>query len=144
MEKLTNLELFPYLCTEEMIEHGVAKEVYVKDKVGYLIGFDSGLGFHFWSKEGEEFELNENEIQLPDTDYDKFEQGTPVVVKYGFNDVLNEPFEFLYEFGYNTIKGFVVYNKGERNMQDSHAFDADTVKIRKAIESDFDRHFWGS
>ncbi|MCA9488119.1 MAG: hypothetical protein KC516_04120 [Nanoarchaeota archaeon] len=68
-------------------------------------------------------------------------EGTPVVAKYGWNDVLNEPFEFLYEFGYYTKYGAVVYIKGERNMQDSYAFKLE--QLRLATWKDLDNFFWG-
>jgi len=70
------------------------------------------------------------------------EQGTPVVATYGHNNVLNKPFEFLYEFGYyNTSGGCVVYIKGECNMQDSYAFKM--YQIRVATPEDMKEHFWG-
>lgn len=59
-------------------------------------------------------------------------EGTIVVCKYGFNKVLKEPFEFLYEYGYKTKDGYVVYIQGERNMQDSCAFKANQVRIATA------------
>lgn len=70
------------------------------------------------------------------------EQGDIVIATYGYNDVLKEPFEFLYEFGYYTKNGCVVYIKGERNMQDSYAFKLD--QIRKAdLKEDLKNYTWG-
>jgi hypothetical protein len=69
-------------------------------------------------------------------------QGTIVVCTYGFNKVLKKPFEFLYEYGYKTRDGCVVYIKGEKNMQDSHAFKLNQVRI--ATEKDFQNLFYGN
>jgi hypothetical protein len=44
------------------------------------------------------------------------ESGDVIVAKYGHNSVLDKPFEFLYDFGYYTEYGAVVYNEGECNM----------------------------
>lgn len=69
--------------------------------------------------------------------------GTIVVAKYGYNSILKKPFEFLYEFGYyNTSGGCVVYNEGERNMQDSHAFKLDQIRV--ATEQDIKENFYGN
>ncbi len=70
------------------------------------------------------------------------QKGTVVVAKYGFNKVLNEPFEFLYEFGYYTDYGCVVYKHGERNMQDASAFKLEQIRI--ATEEDKKNYFWGN
>ena len=72
---------------------------------------------------------------------DNLTEGIPVVAKYGYNDVLEKPFEFLYEFGYYTKHGAVVYIKGERNMQDSYAFRLG--QIRRANEEDLKGISWG-
>ena len=68
--------------------------------------------------------------------------GTIVVASYGYNAVLDKSFKFLYEFGYYTQFGCVVYNKGERNMQDSHAFTLNQITI--ADEVDLRELSWGS
>jgi len=67
--------------------------------------------------------------------------GTVVVATYGFNKVLNKPFEFLYEFGYYTEYGCVVYKQGERNMQDSCAFKIEQIRV--ATKEDLKERFWG-
>jgi hypothetical protein len=67
--------------------------------------------------------------------------GTPVVATYGHNKVTNKPFKFLYEFGYYTDYGCVVYLKGECNMQDALAFKMDNVKV--AAEEDLKEIPWG-
>lgn len=71
----------------------------------------------------------------------QIKKGTPVIAKYGHNPVLNKPFEHLYEFGYYTKNGCVVYKKGERNMQDALAFDI--TKIRKATDEEIKEIGWG-
>jgi len=68
-------------------------------------------------------------------------EGTVVVAKYGHNDVLDKPFEFLYEFGYYTKYGCVVYQKGERNMQDSCAFKMNQIRV--ATQDDMNEFAWG-
>ena len=71
-----------------------------------------------------------------------FNEGDVVVATYGYNDVLKKPFEFLYEFGYyNTSGGCVVYIHGERNMQDSYAFEL--TNIRLATKEEKKKFFWG-
>lgn len=69
-------------------------------------------------------------------------KGDIVIAKYGFNTVLNKPFEFKYDFGYYTKTGCVVYNEGEHNMQDSHHFELEQVRL--ATEEDKKRFFAGS
>lgn len=49
-------------------------------------------------------------------DFSQLEEGIPVLATYGLNTVLKKPFKFLYEFGYITKHGCVVYTKGERSM----------------------------
>lgn len=71
----------------------------------------------------------------------ELKEGDPVVATYGYNDVLKKPFEFLYEFGYYTKYGCVVYRRGERNMQDSYAFKM--KQIRVATKEDLDNKYWG-
>ena len=68
-------------------------------------------------------------------------KGTAVLAKYGFNKVLNKPFEYLYEFGYYTKFGCVVYIKGESNMQDSYSFKLDQIRV--ATPEDIRDYFWG-
>ena len=71
----------------------------------------------------------------------KIKPGTPVVATYGYNTVTKEPFKFLYEFGYYTDHGCVVYLKGEHNMQDSYAFKLDNIKV--ATDEDLKEVTWG-
>ena len=68
------------------------------------------------------------------------ERGTPVLVTYGWNNVLSKPFQFLYEFGYYSEGGCVVYIKGETNMQDAAAFGLDQIKV--ATDEDIQNHIW--
>lgn len=68
-------------------------------------------------------------------------QGTPVVATYDLNEVTKKPYKFLYEFGYYTKTGCVVYIRGERNMQDSYAFDLKQVKV--ATKRDLRKVPWG-
>lgn len=72
----------------------------------------------------------------------RYSEGDVVIAKFGYNTVLKKPFEFLYEFGYYTKNGCVVYKKGERNMQDSRAFKLE--QIRFATDSDMKKYFWGN
>jgi hypothetical protein len=72
---------------------------------------------------------------------DKFEQGETVVASWGYNDITKRPYEFLYDFGYYTANGCVVYNHGERNMQDSGAFKL--YQIRRATSEDMRKYTWG-
>lgn len=69
-------------------------------------------------------------------------EGDIIIVTYGYNPVLKKPFEFLYEFGYYTKTGCVVYKQGERNMQDSYAFKVDNIKL--ATEEDKKLYYWGN
>lgn len=57
--------------------------------------------------------------------------GTKVVHKYGFNNVLQKPFEFIYEFGYySATEGkCILYLCGCKNMQDSHVANIENVRI---------------
>ncbi len=70
------------------------------------------------------------------------EEGEVVLCTWGHNEVTGKPFQFLYEFGYYTNYGCVVYNKGERNMQDSHAFQL--TQVRPATKKDLKEYFYGS
>lgn len=135
--------LFTFLCTEEMINNGNAKKVYYFNKSGYLMAFDAGLGFTFWSEEdnGFHYELSADEISTTPTN--GLKEGNPVLVTYGWNDVLKKPYQFLYEFGYyNDQGGCIVYSKGNRNMQDSHAFELN--QVRGATEEDLTNYYWGN
>jgi hypothetical protein len=67
--------------------------------------------------------------------------GTIVVAKYGYNSVTKKKFKFLYEFGYYTKYGCVVYKKGECNMQDSYAFKLKQVRV--ATDKDLKKEYWG-
>ena len=69
-------------------------------------------------------------------------RGDVIVAKFGHNSVLNEPFEFLYDFGYYTEYGAVVYNEGECNMQDAHAFKLN--EIRLATDADKRAFYYGN
>lgn len=62
------------------------------------------------------------------------QRGDIVVATYGYNNILKKPFRFLYEFGYYTKYGCVVYNRGECNMQDAHAFTLDQIKLAEPNE----------
>ena len=60
-------DLIKYLCTEEMAMDNTGTQVMVKGKLGYLIGYDAGLGFSFVSYdtyEKDEFELGIDEIEI--------------------------------------------------------------------------------
>ncbi len=62
-------QLIACLCTDEMLEEEswpieALAMVRAKGKEGYLVAYDAGLGFTMWSKDGEEFELWENEIEI--------------------------------------------------------------------------------
>lgn len=70
------------------------------------------------------------------------QRGDIIVATYGYNKVLKKPFEFLYEFGYYTEYGCVVYNQGECNMQDSHAFKL--KQLRVATPTDIGKYFYGN
>lgn len=64
-----------------------------------------------------------------------------VLATYGYNEVTKKPFKLLYEFGYYTTNGCVVYNQGERNMQDAHEFKMEQIIL--ANETDIERYSWG-
>jgi hypothetical protein len=72
---------------------------------------------------------------------DTYLKGDTVVCHWGYNDITKKPFEFLYDFGYYTDFGCVVYNHGECNMQDSGAFKL--YQVRKATEEDMKNLTWG-
>jgi hypothetical protein len=71
-----------------------------------------------------------------------YNQGETVVATWGYNNITKRPFSFLYDFGYYTKYGCVVYNHGERNMQDSSAFKM--FQIRLATKEDMKKYYWGS
>lgn len=62
--------------------------------------------------------------------------GTKVVETFGFNKVLQKPFQFIYDFGYNSPdpEYYVLYLCGECNMQDAHLARKRDVRI--ATEED--------
>lgn len=64
----------------------------------------------------------------------KFERGDTVVVDWGDG-------EFLYDFGYYTDYGCVIYIDGERNMQDSYAVKL--FQVRMATDEDINNLTWG-
>lgn len=142
----TNKELYRRLVTEEEMNDETAPIVYLNGKAGYLHAYDAGLGFAWSAKDTDEqhWELNAEELSLYPLieDLDDIPRGTPIVAKYGHNDVLDKPFEFLYEFGYYTERGCVVYNHGECNMQDAHAFKLDQIRV--ATPEDMKEQFWGN
>lgn len=70
-----------------------------------------------------------------------YEKGETVVASWGYNSITKKPFEFLYDFGYYTDFGCIVYNHGERNMQDSVAFKL--YQIRRATSEDMKNLTWG-
>jgi hypothetical protein len=149
MFKRDKLEkLFARLATDKEMQINKAPVVYHKNKPGNLSAYDAGLGFTWISLDGKEQkpELTEHELSLmPNTNVENLEAGTVIVATYGHNTVLDKPFEFLYEFGYyfgyNTKSGCVVYNQGECNMQDAHAFKLDQIRI--ATPEDIKEHIWG-
>lgn len=72
----------------------------------------------------------------------KFKRGDIVLARFGWNKVLERPFEFLYEFGYYTDDGkCVVYVEGETNMQSSSIFDENLLE--KIKSKNIHKYFWG-
>jgi len=67
--------------------------------------------------------------------------GTVVVAEYGTNKITGKPFRFLYDMGYYTSEGVVVYSHGNRNMQDAKFFGRD--EVREATMEDLSQTFWG-
>lgn len=113
---------------------------------------DRFIGSNWCTQECDFCESSENEyddhgrldITTITCSYNKLKNissGDTVVATYGFNDLLMKPFEFLYDFGYYTEYGCVVYNQGERNIQDSHVFKLS--KIRPANKDDLKKLSWG-
>lgn len=69
------------------------------------------------------------------------QRGDVVVATWGHNRVLDRAFSFLYEFGYYTTNGCIVYKQGECNMQDAKFFKVG--EIRPATDEDKRNLFWG-
>lgn len=80
-------------------------------------------------------------IESAELGEDKYSEGETVLASWGYNDITKKPFEFLYDFGYYTKNGCVVYNHGECNMQDSSAFKL--YQIRRATSEDMKKYTWG-
>lgn len=58
-------KLIRCLCTEEMINKGLATKVKANGKTGYLLSYDAGLGFGMWTEDGDdEYELLTHEIEV--------------------------------------------------------------------------------
>jgi hypothetical protein len=128
------------------MNEGTAPIVFYNGKPGYLHAWDAGLGFAWSSRDDDEqhWELGAEELSLypPVENLNDIPRETPVVAKYGHNTVLDAPFEFLYEFGYYTKDGCVVYNHGECSMQDAHAFKLDQIRV--ATPEDMKEQYWGN
>jgi len=69
------------------------------------------------------------------------ERGDTVVATYGYNDILEKPFQFLYDYGYRSQGGHVVYTHGESSMQDAHVFKEE--QLRYATDEDKRELYWG-
>ena len=87
------------------------------------------------------YNIGEIDINKPSKSVETLERETVIVATYGYNSVLKKPFEFLYEFGYYTEHGCVVYRQGERNMEDACAFKLEQIRI--ATDQDLKRYSWG-
>ena len=81
------------------------------------------------------------EQQGKDHDLENIERETVILATFGYNNVLDEPFKRLYEFGYYTISGCVVYKQGECNMQDASAFKMNQISI--ATPKEIAEELWG-
>lgn len=123
-------------------------EILEQTKTTYLIKWETGNSVRYLI---EDFDYEYNAIE----EFNKFDdflenktmqnslkRGDIVLCTFGFNKVLNEPFSFLYEFGYYTEDGCVVYKQGEQNMQDAHFFNLEQVKL--ASDDDLKNNFYGS
>jgi len=99
----------------------------------------SGVAADFVIEGLEKLEAMEQEGN--DHDLENIERKTVVLASFGHNDVLDEPFMRLYEFGYYTISGCVVYKQGECNMQDASAFKMNQIKI--ATPEEIEGNLWG-
>lgn len=71
-----------------------------------------------------------------------FAAGQKVVVTYGFNPQTNKPFSFIYDFGYPTDRGYVVYVCGQASMPAARFFNKDSV--RPATAEDLQSIFEGN
>lgn len=70
-----------------------------------------------------------------------YKRGDVVLCRWGYNDILNRPFEFLFEYGYKGATGkHIVYKRGEHSLQDAMAFSDD--QIRHATAKDRDQRFF--
>lgn len=72
---------------------------------------------------------------------EEIKPGTVVVAEFGMNNVTGRPFKFLYDMGYYTSNGVVVYSHGNKNMQDAKAFSKEEVRV--ATMDDLAQTFWG-
>ena len=68
----------------------------------------------------------------------KYKYPDKVVATFGWNPILKEPFRRVYDFGYYSKSGCIVYETGERNMQDAPGFNLN--QIRLATEEEIE-HF---
>jgi hypothetical protein len=113
----------------------------IKEIEDYIKQLDEIVGLKPETLQDVEKALSKQKGKLK-TDHSFMKQGDTVLVTYGFNDVLNKPFQFLYEFGFYTKSGCVVYIEGCRNMQDSYHFKLEQVK--PATDVDKRNHSWGN
>lgn len=66
--------------------------------------------------------------------------GTPVIAKWGFNYLTEQPFEYLFKFGYTNHYGdVVIYNKG---TGEAHIFKKDEIRI--ASDEDLKIFSWAA
>lgn len=72
---------------------------------------------------------------------EEIKPGTVVVAEYGMNSITGKPFKFLYDMGYYTSQGVVVYSHGNRNMQDAKFFQKEEIRV--ASMEDLGQIFWG-
>lgn len=71
----------------------------------------------------------------------KFNEGDIVLCQWGYDKKTNTPLVSLYEFGYDSPDGFVVYIMGNNKEQETVVFDID--KVRLATESEKEQYPWG-
>lgn len=71
----------------------------------------------------------------------KFKEGDIVACQWGYDEMAKIPLISLYEFGYDSPDGYVVYTIGDYNIQDSVVFKTDQVRI--ATESEKQLYSWG-
>jgi len=57
-----------------------------------------------------------------------------IVAKQGYNALTSAPYESLYEFGYYTDYGCVVYKRGERSLQDAYSLKLEHIRLATDIE----------